>query len=124
LDDQLAVFNQQDVHWTMWTYKDIDTMGWVQLAPDAPYVSAIRRVLAGDTYLSARMANRLLHGLAGGEARADQWPVGKLSDRELEVFGLIGQGLTTSQVAGRLHLSTKTIETHRGEARTCILWEK
>jgi len=45
LHDQLAVFNQHGVHWTMWTYKDIDTMGWVQLAPDAPYVKTIRRVL-------------------------------------------------------------------------------
>jgi endoglucanase len=52
LDDQLAVFNQQNVHWTMWTYKDIDTMGWVQLAPDAPYVRAIRRVLDAKRDLS------------------------------------------------------------------------
>jgi endoglucanase len=52
LDDQLAIFDQYGVHWTMWTYKDIDVMGWVQLAPDAPYVRTIRRVLDAKRDLS------------------------------------------------------------------------
>jgi endoglucanase len=52
LDDQLALFDQYGVHWTMWTYKDIHVMGWVQLAPDAPYVRAIRRVLDAKRDLS------------------------------------------------------------------------
>ncbi|RPI92410.1 MAG: glycoside hydrolase family 5 protein [Chloroflexi bacterium] len=45
LDDQLAIFNKHGAHWTMWTYKDIHVMGWVQPAPDAPYVQAIRHIL-------------------------------------------------------------------------------
>jgi endoglucanase len=45
LDDQLTLFDRHDVHWSMWTYKDIHVMGWVQLAPDAPYLETIRRVL-------------------------------------------------------------------------------
>ncbi len=52
LDDQLSIFNQHGVHWTMWTYKDIHVMGWVQLVPDAPYVQTIRRVLDAKRDLS------------------------------------------------------------------------
>jgi endoglucanase len=52
LDDQLAIFNQHGAHWTMWTYKDIHVMGWVQLAPDSAYVRTIRRVLDAKRDLS------------------------------------------------------------------------
>jgi aryl-phospho-beta-D-glucosidase BglC (GH1 family) len=45
LNDQLTIFNKYGAHWTMWTYKDIHVMGWVQLAPEAPYVQAIRHIL-------------------------------------------------------------------------------
>jgi DNA-binding NarL/FixJ family response regulator len=75
-------------------------------------IDAIRQVLRGEIYLSPRMSNRLLHTVVGGE-RLDQNPIEGLSNRELEVFEMIGQGLTTKQIAGKLHLSPKTIETHR-----------
>ncbi len=52
LDDQLSIFNQYGAHWTMWTYKDIHVMGWMQLAPDAPYVRAIRHILDAKRDLS------------------------------------------------------------------------
>ncbi len=52
LDEQLAIYNQYGAHWTMWTYKDIHVMGWVQLAPDAPYVKTIRCVLDAKRDLS------------------------------------------------------------------------
>ena len=52
LDDQLAIFNQYGAHWTMWTYKDIDVMGWVQVAPDAPYVGTISDILDAKSDLS------------------------------------------------------------------------
>ena len=52
LDEQLAIYNRYGTHWTMWTYKDIHVMGWVQLAPDAPYVRTIRRVLDAKRDLS------------------------------------------------------------------------
>ncbi len=45
LDDQLAIYNEHGAHWTIWTYKDIHVMGWVQPAPDSPYLKAIRRVM-------------------------------------------------------------------------------
>ncbi|NLY02124.1 MAG: response regulator transcription factor [Rhodopirellula sp.] len=75
-------------------------------------IDAIRQVLRGEIYLSPRMSNRLLHTVVGGD-RLNEDPIGGLSNRELEVFEMIGQGLTTKQIAGKLHLSPKTIETHR-----------
>lgn len=75
-------------------------------------VEAMRQVLKGKIYLSTRMAERLLNGLTNrGHENAS--PMESLSDRELEVFELIGQGMSTSEIAKRLHLSVKTIETHR-----------
>lgn len=74
-------------------------------------IGAIRTVLRGETYLSARMANRLLHKVVGG--RLERNPVEGLSNRELEVFEMIGQGLTTKQIAGKLYLSPRTIKNHR-----------
>jgi len=76
-------------------------------------VEAIRQVLGGKIWLSANMTERVLHGIA------DRGPVSKapaidgLSDRELEVFSLIGQGIGASKIAEQLHLSVKTVETHR-----------
>jgi DNA-binding NarL/FixJ family response regulator len=75
-------------------------------------IFAIRQVLLGEVYLSPRMANRLLRCVVRGSLGSDN-PIDGLSNRELEVFELIGQGMTTKQIAGRLHLSPKTIETHR-----------
>jgi len=85
--------------------------------PTERVIDAIREVLNGQVYLSPRMANRLLQSVVGGETLV-QDPIGNLSNRELEVFELIGQGLTTKKIAGRLHLSPKTIETHREKIKT------
>ncbi len=74
-------------------------------------VSAIRQVLMGRIYLSWRMTNRVLQA-AGGQSLLES-PMASLSDRELQVFELISQGLTTRQIAAKLMLSVKTIETHR-----------
>jgi DNA-binding NarL/FixJ family response regulator len=75
-------------------------------------IDALRQVLRGEVYLSSRMSNRLLHRLSGGE-KLEKDPIASLSDRELEVFEMIGQGLSTKQIARKLNLSHKTIETHR-----------
>ena len=74
-------------------------------------LDAIRQVLRGEIYLTPRMSNRLVHVLVGKSVDVD--PIKTLSNRELEVFEMIGQGLTTQQIAGKLKLSAKTIETHR-----------
>jgi DNA-binding NarL/FixJ family response regulator len=78
-------------------------------------IAAIRGVLDGRVYLSERMADRLLHRVVSG--REEGSPIESLTDRELQVFDLIGQGLNTRQIANRLHLSSKTVETYRGRIR-------
>jgi len=76
-------------------------------------VIAIRRVLAGRVYLSEAMANRLLQHITGGHSSDGRSPLDRLTDREFEVFEMIGQGLGTRAIAERLHLSVKTVESHR-----------
>jgi DNA-binding NarL/FixJ family response regulator len=73
---------------------------------------AIRQVLNGEIYLSTRMSGKMLTQLAGGSKDLGS-PIERMSDRELEVFQLIGQGLGTRQIAEKLHLSIKTIESYR-----------
>ena len=76
-------------------------------------VDAVRHVLGGRTWLSRDMTERALAGLTRGQADFARDPVGSLSDRELEVFELIGRGCGPSQIAEQIHLSVKTVETHR-----------
>src|SRR6266705_4372256 len=81
-------------------------------------VDAIRRVLEGTVYLSDAMAEKMLHrAVGGGREEVPRSPLDALADRELEVFRLIGQGVKTAQIAERLHLSVKTIETYRDRIR-------
>lgn len=76
-------------------------------------VEAIRQVLAGKVWLSANMTERVLHGISDGGAGSTAPIIDSLSDRELEVFSLIGRGVGPSRIAEQLHLSVKTVETHR-----------
>jgi DNA-binding NarL/FixJ family response regulator len=80
-------------------------------------VEAIRRVLAGKVYLSDEMAERMLHRAVGKPEELTRSPLDTLADRELEVFRLIGQGVKTADIAERLHLSVKTVETYRDRIR-------
>jgi DNA-binding NarL/FixJ family response regulator len=81
-------------------------------------IEAIHHVLAGKVYLSAAMTEKLLNRMAsGGNESLDQSPVETLSDRELEVLRLIGNGISTADIAVQLHLSVKTIETYRDRLR-------
>jgi DNA-binding NarL/FixJ family response regulator len=73
---------------------------------------ALRRVLDGEIYVSGRMATRLVRSVVQGRSAEDS-PLVRLSDRELEVLQFIGRGLSTRQIADTLHLSIKTVETHR-----------
>ena len=74
---------------------------------------AIRRVLGGQIYISDKVSKRLISQLASGRADIGTSSVDNLSDRELEVFHMIGLGCGTSQIAEKLYLSIKTIETYR-----------
>jgi DNA-binding NarL/FixJ family response regulator len=78
---------------------------------------ALRKVLGGGIYLSDRVTSRMLAKI--GNARTAQEPSGVelLSDREIEIFELIGQGLGTQKIADRLNLSVKTVEAHRMHIR-------
>ena len=77
-------------------------------------VEAIRRVLSGQIYVSERVSTRLLDTLAGKHPARTVSPVEQLTDRELEVFTLIGQAKETKEIARRLNMSAKTVEAHRG----------
>jgi DNA-binding NarL/FixJ family response regulator len=81
-------------------------------------VEAIRRVLEGKVFLSEAMTERLLQRAVGGaREEVTPSPLDVLADRELEVFRLIGEGVKTADIAERLHLSVKTVETYRDRIR-------
>src|SRR5437868_10760832 len=80
-------------------------------------LTAIRQVLVGEIYLSEKMEKKMMQQLVGGRTARTGSPIEDLSDRELEVFGLIGQGHGTRQIAEELHLSIKTIESHRAHIK-------
>jgi DNA-binding NarL/FixJ family response regulator len=78
---------------------------------------AIRRILDGEIYVSDRMATRMLNKFVGGVGAKGQSTVAELSDRELEVFRLIGEGHATRQIAEELHISVKTVESYRSHIK-------
>jgi DNA-binding NarL/FixJ family response regulator len=81
-------------------------------------VEAIRRVLAGKVWLSEALTERMLRQAVGtSRVNAKRPSVDALADRELEVFRLIGEGMRTAEIAERLHLSVKTVETYRDRIR-------
>ncbi len=78
---------------------------------------AIHHVLDGHIYLSVEMTDNFLQRMSGNHEPLEDLSVERLTDRELEVFELIGQGLATRQIAGRLHISIKTADSHREHIR-------
>lgn len=80
-------------------------------------ITAIRTVLGGQRYLSPKMTQQLVGQAIVGRSLDVGDPIQRLSDRELEVFQLIGQGKTTGAIAGQLQLSVHTIDTHREKIR-------
>lgn len=94
--------------------------GFVKKADAADTVmTAIRRVLAGEIYASPTVIERLLHQAIGypGRVAASSSPVERLSDRELQIFRLLGEGMKVSATAAQLFLSVKTVERHRANIR-------
>ena len=80
-------------------------------------LTAIRRVLQGDVYVSERVVNLMARRIGSPRKAAASSPVEQLSDRELEIFRLLGQGRTTSQIAADLHLSLKTVQAYCARAK-------
>jgi DNA-binding NarL/FixJ family response regulator len=80
-------------------------------------LEAIQRVLGGQVYVSENMSAALL-GALSGQSGDGKTPIAQLSDREFEIFQLMGQGKGTRAIASQLGLSVKTVETHRGAIKT------
>lgn len=79
-------------------------------------LTAIRQILGGDVYLSDRLTKRMLQQFVNGSI-SQRDPLSKLSDRELEVYRLIGVGHGTRQIADELHVSTKTVESYQAHIK-------
>ncbi len=80
-------------------------------------LAAIRQILRGEVYVSPRMSARILESMTGAKPRGSSSPIEKLTDREFEIFQLIGQGKSTRDIAEQLHLSTKTVDVHRSHIK-------
>lgn len=79
-------------------------------------VSAVRQIMTGGIYLSDKIGSQLIMKIASGQNTGDN-PLEILSDRELEVFELTGKGETTKDIAQRLHVSVKTVDTYRARIK-------
>lgn len=80
-------------------------------------MEAIRVVLSGQIYVSGEMSAKILEAFSGRASGAGDSPIARLSDREFEVFQLIGAGKGTRDIANQLHLSVKTVEVHRANIK-------
>jgi len=80
-------------------------------------VSAIQRVLDGGVYLSETMSARILKSVSGANSRNTDSPLQTLTDREFEVFQLIGRGKTSNEIASQLHISPRTVDVHRSQIK-------
>jgi len=80
-------------------------------------LQAIRQVLEGNVYLNEKMGTALLGKITGGKPGASSSPVELLSDRELQIFHRIGQGVGSRQIAEEMHISVKTVESHCARIR-------
>jgi DNA-binding NarL/FixJ family response regulator len=81
--------------------------------PGEEILLAVRRVLSGRIYLSDQMGTKLLAPLISGGADLSSSPIDRLSDRELEVFQLLGKAYETRQIAEKMQVSVKTVESYR-----------
>jgi DNA-binding NarL/FixJ family response regulator len=80
-------------------------------------MEAVRRIRAGKVFVSERVASRMLDQVVVGGDPAPDSPVDLLSDRELEIVNMIGSGLPTREIAAKLHISIKTVESHRARIK-------
>ena len=80
-------------------------------------MEALRQVLGGQIYVSEKISARILEMFSAGRSKTSESPMGRLSDREFEVFQLIGEGKGTREIAEKLNLSVKTVEVHRANIK-------
>jgi DNA-binding NarL/FixJ family response regulator len=86
-----------------------------QEAPEK-VIDAIRRTLKGDIYVSEKVGAQILHQIVNGRGGSGS-PIDQLSDRELEIIQLIGEGKATRDIASSLNVSVKTVESHRAHIK-------
>jgi len=84
-------------------------------------IEAIRRIREGKLYLSGPLSEAMTSQFVEGKKLSSQSPVEQLSDRELEVFQLLGSGYGPSQIADELHLSVKTVEGYKARIKEKLL---
>lgn len=87
-------------------------------------LTAIQRVLDGELYLSDAMKEKMLHRIVSTKKEETGFSIDRLSDREMEVFQLIGNGFSTRQIASQLNLSVKTIDSYREHLKLKLSLEK
>lgn len=80
-------------------------------------LAAIRQVLAGQAYVSPRVSAQILDHMSGRRPRGSSSPIQKLTDREFEIFQMVGHGKSTRDIAQQLGLSPKTVDVHRANIR-------
>ena len=80
-------------------------------------LAALRQVLRGEIYVSPRIASRLVENLSARRPRGSSSPIESLTDREFEIYRLIGEGRTTRDIAAQLNLSPKTVDVHRANLK-------
>lgn len=85
--------------------------------PAVEVLAAIRRVRTGEVYLSDKMTAGVLRTLPGGSTKPVPRPIDRLTDREMEVLELIGQGRTTREIAATLQLGVATVDTYRARIK-------
>jgi DNA-binding NarL/FixJ family response regulator len=85
--------------------------------PPENLLQAIRDVMKGEIYLNPALTKEILHTLAADDHQKGASPFGVLSDREFEVFEMMGKGFVTKEIAATLHLSHKTVQAHRDHIR-------
>jgi DNA-binding NarL/FixJ family response regulator len=96
----------------------------MKTASEEALIKAIRKVLDGQVYVSEKISRAILEDFAGRASTKELSPVMQLSDREFEVFHLIGQGKATHEIALQLGVSPKTVNTHRAHIYEKLQLEK
>ena len=80
-------------------------------------VTAVRKILSGGLYLSENVASKMIEQLSGVRGKTGATGIENLTDRELEVLALIGEGVATKNIADRLSISARTVEAHRAHIK-------
>lgn len=118
-DVRIVVLSMQDEALYAERLLRLGISGYVmKSAAESDLLTALRKVARGQRHLSTEMSERLLSKAARGRlAEGEEDPVASLTERETEVFRLIGQGVSTREISNRLTLSMKTVDAHRRHIR-------